>query len=553
MRGCRLVSFLLLVIVIFGIQGCQKQVKQVYADESVNFILQSSVKTEEMSLEDLTVEPEFIVLAELGGLGEQEKLASPSPSVSGALQVNGTQLCDRYGNPVQLRGISTHGIAWFPDYINETSFSEFRQNWNFNVVRLAMYTAEYGGYCTGGDKEALKELVQKGVEYAVKQDLYVLIDWHILSDGNPLTYKEEAKEFFAEMAARYAECPNVLYEICNEPNGNTSWADIKSYAEEVISVIREKDKNGIIIVGTPNWSQYVDQAAANPITGYENIMYTLHFYAATHTQSLRNTMMEAVNKGLPIFVTEFGICDASGNGAIDSVQAQQWMEAMNDYHISYIAWNLSNKGETSAILNSSCQKKYGFEDADLSDSGKWLYHNLTNQKTPLAAASSTEGKDTGVNSENSAKLNQQEISEEGTSSSVKNNQQEVLAEESNRSSGSNRQETSAEKAGISAMQNSDGFCYKIVPYTSWEADGKSFYQYGVKVKNVSGKDCSSWQIAIPFNQEIALSDGWNGTYSVTHDVLHISAKEYNGCIANGGEVDGIGFIVSGGAGLKPKE
>ena len=188
------------------------------------------------------------------------------------------------------------------------------------------------------------------------------------------------------MAEAYADCPNVLYEICNEPNGQVSWAEIKAYAEEIISVIREKDKDGIIIVGTPNWSQYVDQALANPIINSYNIMYALHFYAATHTQTLRDSMTKAVEEGLPIFVTEFGICDASGNGSIDFEQAKQWVAQMNTYNISYIAWNLSNKNETSAILKSTCQKKNGFEKEDLSEAGKWLYSMFTGQNIPSEKA-----------------------------------------------------------------------------------------------------------------------------------------------------------------------
>lgn len=296
-----------------------------------------------------------------------------SPSVSGALHVEGTQLTDSQGNPVLLKGISTHGLSWFPEYVNEDCFRQLRQEWNINVVRLAMYTEEYGGYCSGGDKNALKELIKNGVEYASAQDLYVIIDWHILQDNNPNTHVEEAKAFFGEMAELYAGYDNVLYEICNEPNGNTSWEDVKSYANEVIPVIRSFDEDGIIIIGTPNWSQYVDQAAADPITGYDNLMYSLHFYAATHTDSLRNTMIQAVNAGLPVFVTEYGICDASGSGSIDEEQAAQWISTLNEHGISYVAWNLSNKAETSAILKSSCTKTSGFTQEDLSDSGKWLY------------------------------------------------------------------------------------------------------------------------------------------------------------------------------------
>lgn len=168
---------------------------------------------------------------------------------------------------------------------------------------------------------------------------------------------------------------NVIYEICNEPNNGTSWKEIKSYAKSVISTIRENDKKAVIVVGTPTWSQDVDQAAADPIKG-DNIMYALHFYAATHKTDLRNKMTAAINKGLPVFVTEYGICDASGNGAIDKKEADRWIQTMDEYGVSYIAWNLSNKQESSSIIKSSCSKVSGFKKSDLSDEGKWLYSML---------------------------------------------------------------------------------------------------------------------------------------------------------------------------------
>ena len=303
-----------------------------------------------------------------------------TPSYCGALQVVGNRLCDQYGDKVYLHGLSTHGIAWFPDYINEAAFKEFRYEWNANVIRLAMYTAEYGGYCSGGNKEQLIQLIRNGVEYATKNDMYVIVDWHILSDCNPHTNKSEAINFFREMSKEFANHNNVLYEICNEPNGGTSWKDIKSYAEEVISVIRANDEDAIIIVGTPNWCQYIGDAAADPITKYDNIMYAVHFYAATHTDWLRNDMVKAVNSGLPVFVTEYGICDASGNGAIDEYQANEWIRVMNENAISYCGWNISNKNETSAIFQSSCNKTSGWTEEDLSASGKWMYEMLKNTK-----------------------------------------------------------------------------------------------------------------------------------------------------------------------------
>ena len=144
-----------------------------------------------------------------------------SPSVTGALHVEGTKLCGKNGEPVQLRGISTHGMAWFPDYINSDCFAQLHNEWKVNVMRLAMYTAESGGYCTDGDKEYLKGLIRDGVRYATEQDMYVIIDWHILSDNNPNIHLEEAKAFFAEISSEYVDADNVLYEICNEPNGGT--------------------------------------------------------------------------------------------------------------------------------------------------------------------------------------------------------------------------------------------------------------------------------------------------------------------------------------------
>lgn len=296
---------------------------------------------------------------------------------AGRLHVKGTKLVDKKGHEVQLRGVSTHGLSWYPQYVNDKCFAQLHDKWGANVVRLAMYTEEYNGYCSGDAKNRsdLKKLIKKGVRLAKKHKMYVIVDWHILSDGNPNSHKKEAKAFFREMSREFKGYNNVIYEICNEPNNGTSWKEIKSYARSVISTIRKNDKKAVIVVGTPTWSQDVDQAAADPIKG-DNIMYALHFYAATHKTDLRNKMTAAINKGLPVFVTEYGICDASGNGAIDKKEADRWIQTMDEYGVSYIAWNLSNKQESSSIIKSSCPKVSGFKKSELSDEGRWLYHLL---------------------------------------------------------------------------------------------------------------------------------------------------------------------------------
>jgi endoglucanase len=235
-----------------------------------------------------------------------------------------------------------------------------------------MYTAENGGYCEGGNQSELKSLVEDGVDYATELGMYVIIDWHILHDLTPEKYQDEAIAFFDDMSAKYADYDNVLYEICNEPNGSTTWSDVKSYAEAVIPVIRANDEDAIIIVGTPTWSQDVDLAADDPITGEDNIAYTTHFYAATHKENIRDKVKTARDKGLCVFISEFSICDASGNGGIDYDSAEDWFDYINDNDMSYAGWSLCNKNETSALISSSCDKTSGWTDDDLSDAGIWL-------------------------------------------------------------------------------------------------------------------------------------------------------------------------------------
>ena len=310
---------------------------------------------------------------------ETEPAVSEAPSVDdstpygqhGALHVENGKLTDADGNTVQLYGMSTHGIAWFPQYINYDSFRTLRDDWNTNCIRLAMYTAEYGGYCAGGDKEQLKQLVRDGVSYATELGMYVIVDWHILSDCDPNQNKDEAIAFFREMSEAFADNDNVFYEICNEPNSGTSWDSIKSYAEEVIPVIREQKPDAVILVGTPTWSQEIDKAAASPLT-FDNVMYTLHFYAGTHKDDLRNRLETCAQNNLPVFVSEFGMCDASGNGANDFDSTTKWLDLLNKYQISFCCWNLANKDESSSVFKAASTALSDWTDEDFNESGRWI-------------------------------------------------------------------------------------------------------------------------------------------------------------------------------------
>lgn len=317
----------------------------------------------------------------LTGKTKSVSYADTPYGIHGRLKVQGTKLVGKNGETVQLKGVSTHGINWdvgYP-YVNGTSFANLRDEWGVNCIRVAMYTQDYNGYCVTSDAERKKLL--KTIDTAVKQTkklgMYVILDWHVLNDQTPKKYQKQAKQFFKTVSKKYKNYGNVLYEICNEPNGGTSWGTIKSYAKSIIPVIRKNSKKAIVIVGTPNWSQDVDVAAKSPITGYKNIMYAVHFYAATHQQSYRDKCETALKKGLPVICTEFSACEASGDGAYNFDSAKAWLSLLDQYGVGYCAWSLSNKSESASLLKSSCRRTGGYKTSDVSSMGQWLIEQYT--------------------------------------------------------------------------------------------------------------------------------------------------------------------------------
>lgn len=293
-------------------------------------------------------------------------------SQHGQLSVKNGQLVDKSGKGYQLRGMSTHGLTWFPEFVNESAFKTLRDDWNTNVVRLAMYVDEWGnGQCYMGNKSGSLELLEKGVDICIKLDMYVIIDWHVLNPGDPSKYTNEAKSFFETVSKRYAKYPNVIYEICNEPNGGASWSgNIKPYTEKIIPVIRKNAPNSVIIVGTPTWSQEIDKPLSDPLN-YKNVMYAFHFYAATHA-GLRSNVENCVAQGLPVFVSEFGTCDASGGGANDFNETQKWLSYFDKQGISYCNWSICNKDETCSVLRPGTSANGNWSESDLTENGKWI-------------------------------------------------------------------------------------------------------------------------------------------------------------------------------------
>jgi len=259
------------------------------------------------------------------------------------------------------------------DYYTADVVTWVKQDWNAKLIRAAMGVNESGGYISDPTKN--KNKVKTVVDAAIANDMYVIIDWH---SHHAEEYQTEAIDFFTEMAQIYGSHNNVIYEIYNEPDnkfangsdsGNTSWSDIKVYAEDVIAAIRAVDPDNLIIVGTPVWSQQVDTASNDPITSQINIAYTLHFYAGTHTGWLRDKATTAMNNGIALFVTEWGSVSANGDGAVATAETEAWMTFLKDNNISHANWALNDKNESASVLKPGSSVSGGWSDSDLTESG----------------------------------------------------------------------------------------------------------------------------------------------------------------------------------------
>ncbi len=452
----------------------------------------------------------------------------------GALSVKKTDeytaptIVDENGKPLQLRTASTHGVQWFPQYINKAGFQSLRDEWGINTVRLAIYPRE-GGYLQG-NKTLMDKKIAEGVKAAKELGMYIIIDWHVLS-YNPNEDIEAAKSFFKKYAALYKKYDNVIFEICNEPTGtpwyNDSNNDLYTYCKTVAKVIRDCGNNSIIICGTNDWSQRVDEVASKPLKndGFENIMYSIHFYAATHYDNIKNNFNKAIEARTPVFASEFGCCDASGNGAYDFDNADDWMRLFKENNVSYACWSLCNKAESASYISSSCTKTSNWTASDLTQTGVWLI----NTSRSFAASE-------GISTSTVKKLEKPEFksntkSEKTSKEASKNNkalQNDVSEQES-------INEKTAKTESLD-KSDSNGVC-SIKTVSDW---GAGLVANGV-IANSGSSEINDWKLEFDFDGKI--TNLWCAKI-VSHTGNHyvIKPEDYNKTIPADGEVT-FGFCA----------
>ncbi|MFC5820643.1 cellulase family glycosylhydrolase [Nonomuraea harbinensis] len=295
---------------------------------------------------------------------------------NGQLRVCGIKLCNENGKQIQLRGMSSHGIQWYDQCLNSASLDALANDWKADVLRISMYIQE-GGYET--NPRLFTDRVHSLIEMATARGMYAIVDWHMLTPGDPMYNLSRAKTFFTEIAQRHDGKKNVLYEIANEPNGDAvTWPVIRDYAHQLIPVIRQHDADAPILVGTRGWSSLGVSAGGNeteiinnPVNA-ANIMYTFHFYAASHDSLYLNTLSRAADR-LPIFVTEFGTQTASGDGANDFARSQQYLDLMAQKKISWVNWNFSDDFRTGAVFTTGTCPSGSFAGTSrLKEAGVWV-------------------------------------------------------------------------------------------------------------------------------------------------------------------------------------
>ena len=286
----------------------------------------------------------------------------------GRLFVKGNQILGAHGRPVRIRGVSLFWSQWGSKFWNQGVIQWLRDDWRVSLIRAAM-GVEDGGYLDSPDRH--KQIVADVVDAAILAGLYIIIDWH---DHAAHLHQEEAASFFAEMARIYGQYPNVIFEPWNEPIDQSWKYVVRPYHEMILGKIRRYSPN-LVTCGSPTWCQDVDVASEQPLDD-SNVAYALHFYAGTHQSSIRRKAEKALKNGVALFVTEWGLCQAHGDGSLNFTETELWLKLLETYNISDASWAVNDKDESCDALIPGADSDGGWGLEDLTASGQYVRKSL---------------------------------------------------------------------------------------------------------------------------------------------------------------------------------
>ena len=423
----------------------------------------------------------------------------PALTVSGNQILSGGEVKSFAGN-----SFFWSNTGWGQEKMYNASVVKWlKDDWKSSIVRVAVGGDESGSYLE--DPSGNLTRAEKVIDAAIANDMYVIIDFHTHHGEDK---KASAIEFFKTMATRYGDKNNVIYEIYNEPL-SVSWSNvIKPYAEDVISAIRAIDADNLIVVGTPTWSQDVDVASQDPIDG-TNIAYSLHFYAGTHGQSLRNKAITALNNGIPLMVTEWGAVNADGNGSVAESSVDAWMDFLKTNNITNLNWAVSDKSEGASIINSGASAEGNWSASDLTASGTYVKNIISNWGTEVASTDDDSSSDSSSDSSDSSN---DTGSDSGTSTG---------------------DDSSSSDSGTSTETAS---CQHVIT-SSWSGG----FQGAIRITNTSDSTINGWNVNWSYTDGTTITQSWGATLSGSYSATNL---DWNGSIAPNETVE-IGFIGNG--------
>jgi endoglucanase len=473
----------------------------------------------------------------------------------GALRIANGKILDKNNQAVQLKGMSLFWSQWSGKFWNAQAIGYLADNWKVSLVRAAMGVEE-GGYLS--NKAGEKAKVITVVDAAIAKGIYVIIDWH---DHHALQNKAEAIAFFKEMAQKYGKQPNVLFEIFNEPLDD-SWANLKVYAEDVIKAIRDTGSNNIVIVGTRTWSQRVDEAAENPITKYSNVAYTLHYYAAfdPHKQPLRDIAKKAIDKGLTLFVTEFGTCMNDGNGYVDEAESDRWFAFLDQHKISWANWSLNDKNESASALTNNPSGTGPWADNQLTQSGRYIKAKLLggngggNPQVSITSPSNNSqvlpGKVIGISAQatDNGSIKQVQFFVDNvligtdTTAPYSINWTSPSAEKTvTVKAVATDNENKTGSASISVIVKKQGGGSVGCAYT--KNDWGQGFTANLKITNTGSSPIKNWKLSFNFAGNQKITQGWSATWTQSGTLVNATPVAWNQTIQPGQSIE-VGFNAS---------